>query len=89
MKADLFRISAVGLVLILASCAGGGTPKPAGTPLAQNATCVPTSGTQISPREPGYSSVGRCYTKTEIDRTGATTAANALRLLDTAVTIQH
>jgi hypothetical protein len=90
MTAYLRPIGAVGLLLILAGCAASGTSKPATEPpLAQNAKCMPQSGTRIAAQEPDYSIVGRCYSRTDIERTGATTAADALPLLDPAITIQH
>jgi hypothetical protein len=90
MTAYLRPIGALGLTLILAGCAAGGSPKPATPPpLAQNTQCMPQSGTRIAAHEPDYSIVGRCYSRSDIERTGATTAADALPLLDPAITVQH
>ena len=77
------------LALILAACATSGSPKPEGAPLAQNTQCVPHGATRIAAQDPTYTSVGRCYSRTDIERTGATTAADALPLLDPSITVQH
>jgi hypothetical protein len=82
-------IGALGLALILAGCAASGSSKPGGASVAQNTTCVPQSATRIAAQDPTYTSVGRCYSRTDIERTGATTAADALPLLDPSITIQH
>ena len=90
MTACLRPIGAIGLAVLLAGCAAGSSPKPATeSRLAQNSQCMPQSGTRIAAHEPDYSIVGRCYSRTDIERTGATTAADALPLLDPAITVQH
>jgi hypothetical protein len=90
MTAFLRPISGIGLALILAACATGGSPNPGvGGALAQNAPCVPQSGTRIAPQDPHYSSIGRCHTDMDIKLTGAPTLATALPLLDTSITVQR
>jgi len=90
MTAYLRPITAIGPALILAACAAGGDQKPAaGSPLARNTQCVPQSATRIAAQDPTSTSVGRCYSSTDIERTGATTAADALPRLDPAITVQQ
>jgi hypothetical protein len=89
MTAYFRPIGMIGLALILAACATSGSPKQGGAPLAQNTQCVPQSATRIAAQDPTYTSVGRCYSRTDIERTGATTAADALPLLDPSITISH
>jgi hypothetical protein len=74
------------LALILAACAGSGSPKPE---VAQNVKCVPQTGSRIPTEDSNYTSVGRCYSSTDVERTGAATSADALRLLDPALTISR
>ncbi len=80
-------ISVVGAAAIaLAGCAGGAGVKPA-TVAQSHPLCPQETGSRI-PRPQGQCMApGNVYTSEDIDRTGATTAAGALRLLDPALTV--
>ena len=79
------------LVLPLAACT---TPSPTREP-AKTASvaplrtpgCVPDTATRIPVNEHGCAGFGRTYTREDIERTGATDAAQALRLLDPALQV--
>jgi hypothetical protein len=73
-------------------CATSPSPKPA-TATAKNAVradCIRDTGSRLPAKAPGCQNVpGRSYSQDDIDRTGQTDAANALRMLDPAVTVHH
>jgi len=80
-----------GLLLVLAACTGTG-PHAATASANRDASvaktaCVTQTASRI-PRDPGdCDGFGRSYSREDIDRTGATTAGGALRLLDPGLTI--
>ncbi len=49
--------------------------------------CVPDTASRIPVNEHGCAGFGRTYTREDIERTGATDAAQALRLLDPALQV--
>ena len=51
--------------------------------------CLTQTGTRIPARRKECAAVGRSYTQDQILTTGATTAADALRLLDPSITIHR
>jgi hypothetical protein len=86
-------VIAIAAVLMFAACtAGGAGVKPnnaaAQTP-GQNLACPNQTGSRI-PRSPtDCSAVGRSYSSDDLNRTGATTTGEALRLLDPSVTVHN
>ena len=86
MIADLRPLGAIAAGLLLVGCTAA-TVKPQPAAAARNdRACV--TGTRISSSEP-CASPGRVYTDKDIQSTGATTAAEALRLLDPSITVNR
>jgi hypothetical protein len=86
MIAELGPLGAIAAGLLLVGCTAATVkPQPAAAALNDRA-CV--TGTRISSSEPCASS-GRVYTNKDIQTTGATTAAEALRLLDPSITVRR
>jgi len=85
--------SVVAAVLILAACAARTADvKPkveALRTVAQHPACLSQTGSRIAPTGANCSAFGHSYSNDDIDRTGATTAGEALRLLDPSVTVHH
>jgi hypothetical protein len=96
-------VPAISLSLLLAATAASANDNPrqtdtralvdAQTPLTQVDTaiaeprpCVRQTGTRIARQ---HCQPGRAYTREDIDRTGATNMADALRMLDPAITIRR
>jgi hypothetical protein len=80
--------AAIGSALILAACATTTTSK-TGAPetVAQNPACLSQTGTRIAGAN--CSEIGRSYSSEDINRTGSTTAGEALRLLDPSITVHR
>jgi hypothetical protein len=75
--------SAIVSMLLLAACAATvADTKP-------DPTCLTQTGSRIAVNGTNCSAVGRSYTSDDINRTGATTAAGALRLLDPSITVHQ
>jgi hypothetical protein len=86
MIADLRPLGAIAAGLLLVGCTAA-TVKPQPAAAARNdRACV--TGTRISSSEP-CASPGRVYTDKDIQSTGATTTAEALRLLDPSITVSR
>jgi hypothetical protein len=84
MIADLRSCGAIAAGLLLTGCTAA-TVKPQPVAAARNdRACV--TGSRIPSSEP-CSSSGRVYSDQDIENTGATTAAEALRLLDPSITV--
>jgi hypothetical protein len=81
------------LALLLAACAT--TPSTPPTAAAQTAKqqpppgCVASTGTLLPTKPNSCTGPGNTYSSEDLQRTGATTAAGALRLLDPTLTITH
>ena len=92
MNIYLRHASAIATALILAGCATTAANKPktdASAADTQNSACLTETGSRITGDEKHCSAFGRSYSNTDIDRTGATTAEEALRLLDPSITTRH
>jgi hypothetical protein len=79
------------LALLLGGC---GLVKPAPDKSAQAAVkppagCVAQTGTMMKVPANACTAFGHTYTREDIDRTGSTTLAEGLRVLDPSVTISH
>lgn len=87
--------SAICALIILSACAATSAntkPKTAAAE-GQNSDCVTQTASRIAAMNSGNrancSASGRSYSRTDIDRTGATTAGEALRLLDPSITVRQ
>lgn len=82
-----------GLSLCVAACAstpsspGAATSDAAAAPNLPPAGCVSSSATRIPTSAAECAAFGRAWTDQDIKTTGATDAAQALRLLDPSVTV--
>ena len=86
MIADRRPLAALAAGLLLVGCTTA-TVKPQPAAAARNDRgCV--TGTRIPSSEPCTSPV-RAYSDTEVQNTGATTAGDALRLLDPSITVSR
>ncbi len=85
-------MSAIITVLVLDACAGTGAHRKPNTETeaaVQDSSCLTQTGSRIAANGTTCTAVGRAYSHDDINRTGATTADEALRLLDPSVTIHH
>jgi hypothetical protein len=83
---------AIAPLLVLAACAATTGVKPnaaAPGPVANNPACLKSTASRIPDSTGGCSAVGRSYSSEDIQRTGAVTADEALRLLDPAITVHR
>jgi hypothetical protein len=81
-------VIAAGLVLF--GCAA--TPqnaKPAASAATNNPNCLTDTGDRLSSDKAACRGFGRSYSKDDIDRTGLTSAGDALGRLDPSVTVHH
>lgn len=71
-----------------AATAENAKPKAALSAAVKDPTCLTQTGSRISPPAKcrGF---GRSYTSEDIDRTGTTSAGDALALLDPSITVHH
>ena len=87
------RIAGLVIAATLCGCAstgGSSAAKPAtSTALSRDPTCLKDTGSRIAPAPSMCRGVGNSYTSEDIDRTGSTSAADALKLLDPSVTVHH
>ena len=91
MSATMRFLSAAAAGLMLFGCAA--TPqnpnsKPAASAALKDPNCLTDTGSQIASKS-GCRGYGRSYSSDDIDRTGKTTAADALGLLDPLITVHH
>jgi hypothetical protein len=85
---DVRPLGALAAGLLLIGCTASNVkPQPySATAERSDRPCV--TGTRISSSEP-CSAPGRVYTDKDIQNTGATSAADALRLLDPSITVSR
>lgn len=77
--------AAAALALALCGCAAGSGVRTA----ADSAPpCLKETGSRLPPSEASCTP-GRSYSRSDIDATGATTAAGALRLMDPSISVGH
>jgi hypothetical protein len=91
MATYLRAASALALLLCVA-CAtttADVKPKAAASALVQNPACPTQTGSRIAANNANCSAIGRSYSSDDIDRTGAATADEALRLMDPSILIHH
>jgi hypothetical protein len=89
LKSSTLALCLMGAVLCTAvALADDSKPAAPTTPASTPSSCVHDTGTRIKSATNGCSiSPGHSYSKEELDRTGRTTAAGALRNLDPSLTI--
>jgi hypothetical protein len=84
---------AIATVFILSACAATTAdvkPKAAAPgAVAQNPACLSQTGSRITRNNANCSAIGRSYSSDDINRTGSTTAGEALRLLDPSITVHQ
>jgi hypothetical protein len=84
---------AIASLLILTACAAtnpGARPDAgASAAVAQDRECLSQTASRIPSKNPDCSEVGRSYSSDDIDRTGAATAGEALRLMDPSITVHR
>ena len=85
--------STTAAAVILAACAATTAnvkPKPAASQaVAENPACLTQTGSRIAGNAADCSAFGRSYSHDDINRTGSTSAEDALRLLDPSITVHH
>lgn len=86
MIADLRPLGAITAGLLLVGCTATAVKPQAAAAARNDRGCV--SGSRIPSSEP-CSSFGRVYSDKDIQTTGATDAAEALRLLDPSITVRR
>ncbi len=83
-------LASLSAALLLAACAT--TTQAAKPPLAataDNSACMTPTASRIPAAKGSCSGTGHIYTADDVNRTGATTAGDALRLLSPSLTITH
>jgi hypothetical protein len=73
----------------LLGCAttNGAKPTPATAAVLKDPTCLTDTGSRISPSPGQCRGIGRSYSNQDIERTGSTSAGDALGLLDSSITV--
>jgi hypothetical protein len=71
-----------------ASTAQNGALKPA-TAMAKDPSCLTETGSRIADGPTKCRGIGRSYSNEDVQRTGSTSAADALGLLDSSVTVHR
>lgn len=93
MTPYLRAASTIATFLVLTACAAptaGVKPNAAVPgPVADNPACLKYTASRIPDSAGGCSAVGRSYSSEDIQRTGAVTADEALRLLDPTITVHR
>lgn len=85
-----FRATAlITAAVVLGGCASS-TTKPLASAAANNPNCLTSTGSRIPVTGTDCSATGRSYSNQDLQRTGATSVAGALPLMDPSLTvIQH
>jgi hypothetical protein len=87
--AAYMRIAGVivaGVTLFGCAATPPNSAKPATAAAVTDPSCLTDTGSQIPQKCRGH---GRSYSSTDIDRTGQTTAGDALAILDPSITVHH
>jgi hypothetical protein len=83
MSVNLRNIGTILAALVLFGCAATTAN------VAKNPNCLTETGSNIPAAKSDCREFGRSYTKEDIARTGATSAAGAVGLLDPSITVHH
>ena len=89
MVPNMRMIAAIVAGLALCGCATTAENAKPSAALSQNPSCLTETGSRITTGKPNCLAVGRSYSSADIDRTGETTAADALGKLDPSITVHH
>jgi hypothetical protein len=95
MVLELRTAAMLAAVLVFAGCStptANMNPTPqSNAAAARDPACLTSTGSRIpvAGNRTDCVGYGRSYTNADMQRTGATTVADALRLMDSSVTIQH
>lgn len=84
-------IRITGMIIAAATlfgCAATGSAKTKPTAL-NDPSCLTDTGSRISEGPSKCRGIGRSYSNEDIQRTGATSAGDALSLLDSSITVHH
>jgi hypothetical protein len=85
-----FRVTAVITAAVaLGGCATSTTHPIAAAAATTNPNCLTSTGSRIPVAGTDCSANGRSYSSQDLQRTGATSVAGALPLLDPSVTVNH
>jgi hypothetical protein len=76
-----------GVTLFGCAATDGAKPKPASVAAIKDPTCLTDTGSRISPAPGQCRGIGRSYSNQDIERTGSTSAGDALGLLDSSITV--
>jgi hypothetical protein len=91
--ASYMRTSGVIIAAVtLFGCAAtnGAKPKPAASAaMAKDPTCLMDTGSRVSAAPGQCRGIGRSYSNGDIERTGSTSAGEALSLLDSSITVHR
>jgi hypothetical protein len=79
--------SAIIAGMTLCGCAT--TKPPASAATVNDPSCLKDTGSRIASNPGQCRGFGRSYSSQDIDRTGVTTSAEALSLLDPSITVHH
>ncbi len=77
------------LLAALSICGCATTNTPPKNTAAVPPSCLTSTGSRITAGPDSCSAWGRTYSRTDIDQTGKTTLAGALRSLDPSITVGH
>lgn len=90
LKSSVIAVCLLGAVVCAANVVRADDAKPSSEPVKSvvNHGCPTDTGSRIPARPHECAAVGRTYSKDDIALTGKTTAAGALRMLDTTGTIR-
>jgi hypothetical protein len=89
MNTFLKSVTAVAMLVSLGACVANNAVKPTASASDQNPACASQLGSRIPANGSNCTSIVRSYSGEDIDRTGQTTAGDALRLMDPAITLRH
>jgi hypothetical protein len=86
-----FRVTAIiTAAVVLGGCAAGSTKPIASDAQANNSNCLTSTGSRIPVTGTDCTATGRSYSNQDLQRTGATSVAGALPLMDPSLTVtQH
>jgi hypothetical protein len=89
MRIAAIMVTGIALFGCVATDGGKGKP-PTSAGLSKDPSCLTDTGSRITP-PPGSQcrGIGRSYSNEDIQRTGSTSAADALSLLDSSVTVHR
>jgi hypothetical protein len=72
-----------------ASTTPNATSKPTTAAVVKDPTCLTETGSRISGGASKCRGFGRAYSNEDLERTGQTSAADALALVDPSITVHH